>query len=44
MIATAPFMLVFTSWPECSGVGSAFLFVGFIEPSAAEVGRRPDRC
>lgn len=41
MIATSPFMLVFRFLHIVAGVfwvGSAFLFVGFIGPSAAEVG------
>jgi uncharacterized membrane protein len=41
MIATSPFFLVFRFFHIVSGVlwvGSAFLFVGFIGPSAAEVG------
>ena len=41
MIATEPFMLVFRFIHIVAGVlwvGSAFLFVGFIGPSAAEVG------
>ena len=41
MLAAAPFMLVFRFLHIVSGVlwvGSAFLFVGFIGPSAAEVG------
>lgn len=41
MIATEPFMLVFRFLHIVAGVlwvGSAFLFVGFIGPSAAEVG------
>lgn len=41
MIAVAPFMLVFRFLHIVSGalwVGAAFLFVGFIGPSAAEVG------
>src|SRR5436309_4244178 len=39
--ATAPFMLIFRFFHILAGVlwvGSAFLFVGFIGPSAAEVG------
>jgi len=41
MIAASPFMLVFRFLHIVAGVlwvGSAFLFVGFIGPSAAEVG------
>ena len=41
MVATSPFMLVFRFFHIVAGVlwvGSAFLFVGFIGPSAAEVG------
>jgi hypothetical protein len=41
MVATVPFMLVFRFLHIVSGalwVGSAFLFVGIIGPSAAEVG------
>ncbi|MGZ4148493.1 MAG: hypothetical protein ACXVQJ_00485 [Actinomycetota bacterium] len=41
MLAIVPFMLVFRFLHIVSGilwVGSAFLFVGFIGPSAAEVG------
>ncbi|HYV01774.1 MAG TPA: hypothetical protein VEM93_05485, partial [Actinomycetota bacterium] len=41
MVATAPFFLVFRFFHIVAGVlwvGSAFLFVGFIGPSAAEVG------
>jgi uncharacterized membrane protein len=41
MIAAEPFMLVFRFLHVLAGVlwvGSAFLFVGFIGPSAAEVG------
>jgi uncharacterized membrane protein len=41
VIATAPFYLVFRFFHIVAGilwVGSAFLFVGFIGPSAAEVG------
>jgi hypothetical protein len=41
MIATSAFMLVFRFFHIVSGVlwvGSAFLFVGFIGPSAAELG------
>ena len=41
MVAAMPFMLVFRFLHIVSGVlwvGSAFLFVGFIGPSAAEVG------
>jgi hypothetical protein len=41
MLATSPFMIVFRFFHILSGVlwvGSAFLFVGFIGPSAAEVG------
>jgi uncharacterized membrane protein len=41
MIAADPFMIVFRSFHILAGVlwvGSAFLFVGFIGPSAAEVG------
>jgi hypothetical protein len=41
MIATVPFMIVFRLLHIVAGalwVGSAFLFVGFIGPSAAEVG------
>jgi uncharacterized membrane protein len=41
VIASAPFMLVFRFFHIVAGilwVGSAFLFVGFIGPSAAEVG------
>jgi hypothetical protein len=41
MVAAAPFMLVFRFLHIVSGalwVGSAFLFVGIIGPSAAEVG------
>jgi uncharacterized membrane protein len=41
MVAAAPFMLVFRFFHIVSGalwVGSAFLFVGIIGPSAAEVG------
>jgi uncharacterized membrane protein len=41
MIAAVPFMLVFRFLHIVAGVlwvGSAFLFVGFIGPSAAEVG------
>lgn len=41
MIASAPFMLVFRLLHIVAGVlwvGSAFLFVGFIGPSATEVG------
>ena len=41
MIAAVPFMLVFRVLHILAGVlwvGSAFLFVGFIGPSAAEVG------
>jgi hypothetical protein len=41
MIAAAPFMLVFRFFHITAGVlwvGSSFLFVGFIGPSAAEVG------
>jgi len=41
MIAAVPFMLVFRFLHILSGVlwvGSSFLFVGFIGPSAAEVG------
>jgi hypothetical protein len=41
MIAAEPFMLVFRFLHIVTGVawvGSAFLFVGFIGPSAAEVG------
>jgi uncharacterized membrane protein len=41
MLATSPFMLVFRFFHIVAGVlwvGSAFLFVGFIGPSAAEVG------
>lgn len=42
MLATSPFMLVFRLFHIVAGVlwvGSAFLFVGFIGPSAAEVGQ-----
>ncbi|HZD78948.1 MAG TPA: hypothetical protein VE646_02750 [Actinomycetota bacterium] len=41
MLATSTFMLVFRFFHIAAGVlwvGSAFLFVGFIGPSAAEVG------
>ena len=41
MLATAPFMIVFRLLHIVAGslwVGSTFLFVGFIGPSAAEVG------
>lgn len=41
MLATAPFMIVFRLLHIVSGslwVGATFLFVGFIGPSAAEVG------
>jgi uncharacterized membrane protein len=41
MLATSPFMLVFRFFHIVAGVlwvGSAFLFVAFIGPSAAEVG------
>jgi hypothetical protein len=41
LIATVPFMIVFRFLHIVAGVlwvGSAFLFVGFIGPSAAEVG------
>ena len=41
MLAANPFMIVFRSLHIVAGVlwvGSAFLFVGFIGPSAAEVG------
>jgi uncharacterized membrane protein len=41
MVAVVPFMIVFRILHIVSGVfwvGSAFLFVGFIGPSAAEVG------
>lgn len=41
MLATSPFMLVFRFFHIVAGVmwvGSAFLFVGFIGPAAAEVG------
>lgn len=41
MLGTSPFMLVFRLFHILAGVlwvGSAFLFVGFIGPSAAEVG------
>jgi hypothetical protein len=41
LVAAMPFMLVFRFLHVVAGVlwvGSAFLFVGFIGPSAAEVG------
>jgi uncharacterized membrane protein len=41
MLATSPFMLIFRFFHIVAGVlwvGSAFLFVGFIGPSAVEVG------
>src|SRR5215216_5810451 len=41
MLAAAPFMIVFRLLHIVSGslwVGSTFLFVGFVGPSAAEVG------
>ena len=44
MIAAEPFMIVFRFLHILAGVlwvGSAFLFVGFIGPSAAEAGPSP---
>lgn len=46
MLAAAPFMIVFRLLHIVSGslwVGSTFLFVGVVGPSAAEVGPRPAR-